>query len=108
MRVTERTPGSSAGGYESRPVDFLYQSRMRPTNGETSCTPASAQATAWAKEKRRVKLQWIPSRVSCRAAQMPSHVEASLIKMRPREMPACSYRLISERALAMELWTSKL
>lgn len=36
------------------------QSRMRPTKGEMSVTPASAQATAWAKEKSSVMLQWMP------------------------------------------------
>ena len=36
------------------------QSRMRPTKGEMSVTPASAQATAWAKEKSRVMLHRMP------------------------------------------------
>lgn len=36
------------------------QSRMRPTKGEMSVTPASAQATAWAKENSSVMLQWMP------------------------------------------------
>lgn len=40
------------------------QSRMRPTKGEMSVTPASAQATAWAKEKSSVMLQWMPCRSS--------------------------------------------
>jgi len=38
-------------------VFFLYQSRIRPTNGEIKVTLASAQATACGKPKRRVKLQ---------------------------------------------------
>ena len=78
-------PGSSAPT-KSLPVVFLYQSRIRPTKGEMSVTPASAHATAyalihhwhsfqiqlhichrnnheptWAKEKSRVRLQWMPS-----------------------------------------------
>ena len=41
----------------------------RPTNGEIKVTPASAQATACPKPKRRVRLQWMPSsRSSSRAA----------------------------------------
>ena len=36
------------------------QSRMRPTKGEMSVTPASAQATAWAKEKSSVMLHRMP------------------------------------------------
>ena len=60
---------------------------MRPTNGEISVTPASAQATAWAKLNSRVRLQWMPSFSSTSAARMPSQVEAILIRMRSRSMP---------------------
>src|SRR5207237_1243818 len=52
---------------------------MRPTKGEMSVTPASAHATACAKEKRSVMLQWMPSRSSFSAARMPSHVAASIL-----------------------------
>ena len=34
-----------------------YQSKILPTNGEIKVTPASAHATAWANENKRVKLQ---------------------------------------------------
>jgi len=63
---------------------------MRPTNGEISLMPPSAQATAWAKEKSRVRLQLMPSFWSCSAALMPSHVDAILMRMRSRPMPAFS------------------
>lgn len=53
-------------------------------------TPASAQATAWAKPKRRVKLQWMPSFSRARAAWIPSQVDPILIKTRSREIPASS------------------
>lgn len=54
------SPGSSKGSYAFLPVLATCQSRMRPTKGEMSVTPASAQATAWAKEKSSVMLQWMP------------------------------------------------
>ena len=60
---------------------------MRPTNGEISVTPASAQATAWAKLNSSVRLQWMPSLSSCSAARMPSQVLAILIRTRSRPMP---------------------
>ena len=34
--------------------------RILPTKGEIKVTPASQQAIAWAMEKSRVKLQWMP------------------------------------------------
>ena len=77
------------------PSDFLYQSKMRPTNGEISVTPASAQATACGKLNSSVRLQWMPSFCSFSAALMPSQVEAILIRIRSRLMPASSYSLIS-------------
>ena len=83
------------------PVDFLYQSRMRPTNGEMSVTPASAAATAWCMPKRSVMLQWMPSFSSNSAARMPSHVEAILMRMRSREAPAFSYWPMSRRAFSI-------
>ena len=57
---------------------------MRPTKGEISVTPASAQATAWCRPKSSVRLQWMPSFSSCSAARMPSQVEAILMRMRSR------------------------
>ncbi len=63
---------------------------MRPTKGEISVTPASAQATAWAKENSSVRLQWMPSRSSRSAARTPSQVLATLISTRSRETPAVS------------------
>ena len=63
---------------------------MRPTNGEISVTPASAQATACAKLKSSVRLQWMPSRSSCSAARMPSHVLPILISTRSRGTPGAS------------------
>ena len=51
----------SDGLKESTPFDFLYQSMIRPTNGEMSVAPTSAHAIAWAIEKMRVTLQVIPS-----------------------------------------------
>ena len=66
---------------------FLYQSRIRPTNGEINLAPASAQATAWASEKSSVMLQLIPSFCSTWAAWMPSQVVASLISTRSRGIP---------------------
>ena len=89
MRVTDATPGSSSAG-TSPPRSFLYQSEMRPTKGEISVTPASAQATACAKEKSSVMLQWMPSRSSRSAARIPSQVLASLISTRSRPTPAFS------------------
>ncbi len=73
------------------PVDFLYQSRMRPTNGEMSVTPASAQAMAWWMPKSSVRLQWMPSFSRTSAALMPSHVLAILMRTRSRVAPAFSY-----------------
>lgn len=46
------------------------QSRMRPTKGEMRVTPASAQATAWAKEKSSVMLQWMPC---CSSSSLRGH-----------------------------------
>ena len=63
---------------------------MRPTKGEMSVTPASAQATACANEKSSVMLQWIPSLSSFSAARMPSQVLASLMSTRSRETPSFS------------------
>lgn len=64
------------------------QVRTRPTKGEMRVTPASAQATACPKPKRRVRLQWIPSsRSSSRAAWIPSHVDAILISIRSFLIP---------------------
>lgn len=111
MVVTDSTPGSSLAAYSLLPVDFLYlsrsfnvccvsvplcavwvargclrgglshQSRMRPTKGEIRVALASAAATAWAKEKRSVMLQWMPSFSRVRAAWMPSQVVASWWRM---------------------------
>src|SRR2546421_1965 len=47
---------------------------MRPTKGEISVTPASAQATAWAKLNSSGRLQWMPSRSNSSAPRMPSQV----------------------------------
>lgn len=70
---------------------FLYQSKMRPTNGEISVTFASAHATAWEKLNNSVRLQWIPCSLSrILAASIPSHVLASLIKMRSFPIPSVS------------------
>ena len=63
---------------------FLYQSRIRPTNGEISVTPASAHAMAWCMPKSSVRLQWMPSFSSTSAARMPSQVEAILMRTRSR------------------------
>lgn len=38
-------------------LNFSYQSKIRPTNGEIKVTLASAQATACANENNNVKLQ---------------------------------------------------
>src|ERR1700687_2642446 len=80
---------------------------MRPTNGEISLTPASAQATAWGKEKSSVKLQLIDSFRSCSAALMPSQVEAILINTRSRGIPRCSYNAINWRPFLIEPSRSK-
>ena len=66
-----------------------------------SVTPASAHATAWAKLKSSVRLQWMPSRSSTSAALMPSHVLPTLISTRARSTPAASYSAMSSRAFAM-------
>ena len=81
---------------------------MRPTKGEIRNTPASAQATAWAKENSSVRLQWMPARSSCSAARMPSQVEAILISRRSRPMPSASYRSTSLCACASVASVSKL
>ena len=90
MRVTETTPGSSAGAYSVLPVSLRYQSRMRPTKGEMSVTPASAQAIAWCMPKSSVRLQWMPSFSRTSAARMPSQVEEILMRIRSRFAPAVS------------------
>ena len=100
MRRTLATPGS-ASRVGSWPLAFLNQSQMRPTNGEISVTRASAHATACAKLKSSVRLQWMPSFSSCSAALMPSHVLPSLIKMRSRSTPASAYSLMSCFAFSM-------
>jgi len=79
-------------------------------------TWASAQATAWAKPNRSVRLQlgmstcvaarvwsahWMPSFSRARAAWIPSQVDPILIKTRSREIPASSYRAMICRALAL-------
>src|SRR2546427_299990 len=48
---------------------------MRPTKGEISVTPASAQAAACAKEKSSVMLQWMASRSRRWAARIPGRRE---------------------------------
>ena len=69
-------------------VDMIKADEAK--NGEIKRTPASAHATACAKLKSSVILQRMPSRSSCSAARMPSHVLASLIRMRSRFVPPCS------------------
>jgi len=71
-------------------------------------TPASAQATAWAKPNKRVRLQWIPSsRSSSRAAWIPSQVEAILMRILSRLMPTDSYNAIRALAFAFVACLSK-
>ncbi|MPN13250.1 hypothetical protein SDC9_160571 [bioreactor metagenome] len=89
------------------PRFFLCQSRILPTNGEINRTPASAQATACTLEKRRVRLQCIPSFSTISAAFIPSHVEAIFISTRSREVPADSYNPIISRALTTVASVSK-
>ena len=108
IRVTDCTPGSSCGVAGLSAPLARCQSRMRPTKGEIRNTPASAQATAWAKENSRVRLQWMPSRSSRSAARMPSQVEAILISRRSVPMPASAYSSTSRRALATVASVSKL
>src|SRR5271157_5183242 len=74
---------------------------MRPTKGEIKVTPASAHATAWAKLKRSVGLQWMPSFSKSSVARMPSQVLAILIRMRSRATPSFSCIKMSRRALAI-------
>ena len=52
--------------------------------------PASAQAIAWWSPKRSVRLQWMPSPSRISAALMPSQVEAILMRIRSRFVPAFS------------------
>ncbi len=73
---------------------------MRPTNGEISVMPPSPQATAWAKPNSSVRLQWMPSVWSSRAAAMPSQVDAILMSTRLRPIPAASYNAMMPRARA--------
>ena len=71
----------------------------RPTKGEIKVTPASAHATAWAKPKSRVRLQWMASsRSSSLAAWIPSQVEAILMRMRSLGIPTDLYRAMSSLA----------
>ena len=88
MSCTLLTPGSSWDSYPSFFSCALYQSRMRPTKGEIRKAPASAAAMACGKENISVRLQLTPY-LDCRvcAALMPSHVEATLIRMRSFETP---------------------
>src|SRR6185437_15935788 len=76
---------------------------MRPTKGEISVTLASALATAWCKPNSSVILQWMPSFSSTSAALMPSHVEASLMRMRSRLTPAFSYCWMKSIATASDI-----
>jgi hypothetical protein len=90
MDLTLVTPGSSSLAY-SFLVAALYQSRMRPTKGEMRKAPASAAAMAWTRENMSVRLQLMPwSRCKISAALIPSHVDATLIRMRSLEMPSAS------------------
>ncbi len=87
MLLTEMTPGSVSEVYVF-PVLALNQSKIRPTKGEMRKTLASAAATAWTSENRRVRLQLIPkSRCRMRAAWIPSQVEAILIRTRDLSTP---------------------
>mmetsp|Transcript_22744 Transcript_22744/g.57934 ORF Transcript_22744/g.57934 Transcript_22744/m.57934 type:complete len:213 (-) Transcript_22744:339-977(-) len=97
MFFTEITPGSSSPT-KSFPVFFLCQSRMRPTKGEMRVAPASAAATACARQKSRVMLHVIPSFSKISAARMPSHVVAILISTLSFPTPISSYMPIISRA----------
>ena len=60
----------------------LNQSRILPTKGDIKKAPASAQATAWVKEKINVQLQEMPSDSNFLTACIPSQVPAIFIKIR--------------------------
>jgi hypothetical protein len=68
---------------------------------------ASAHATACAKPKRSVRLQWMPSFSSARAAWMPSHVDAILMSTRSFFTPTESYSAMSSFAFAIVPFVSK-
>ena len=76
VTCTDSTPGSSTPLYPW-PLLALNQSMMRPTKGEMSVIPASAQAAACTSEKSSVRLQAMPSFSKISPARMPSKVEAT-------------------------------
>lgn len=41
-------------------MKWIYQSKIRPTNGDINVTSDSAQAMAWYRENNKVRLQCIP------------------------------------------------
>lgn len=88
------TPGSSSGSNSFFVLLAKNQSRILPTKGEIKVTLASAQATAWEKENKSVRLHLIPSFSNCSAAFIPSQVEANLIKTLSFLTPFSSYKEI--------------
>ena len=88
-------------------MSFLYQSRIRPTNGEINVIPFSAHAIAWCKPKINVRLVAIPSFSRTAAAWIPSQVAAILIKILSFEIPAASYCAIISRPFVTVASVSK-
>jgi len=69
--------------------------RERERERERKSIPA---ATACARQKSKVMLQWMPSASKTSAARIPSQVEANLMRMRSGPTPCSLYSLISLRA----------
>ena len=80
---------------------------MRPTKGDISVTPASAQAMACTLLNSRVRLVCMPSFSSCSAARIPSQVDATLMSTWFLSTPSASYISINSLALSMVLFVSK-
>ena len=82
-----------------------YLSCTSQESGRRTARPASRPLpppqSPGASRTASVRLQWMPSFSSTSAARMPSHVDAILIRMRSRPMPAWSYCAMILRACAM-------
>ena len=91
MRRTDCTPGSSRRRLALRPraAGVLLVPVEDPADERRDqLRPRLGAGDRLGEQKSSVRLQWMPSFSSTSAALMPSHVEASLIRMRSRSMPA--------------------
>jgi len=81
------------------PVDFCTNPGFGPQRERSVGRPLPHRRRPAETRRGSVRLQWMPDRVSCSAARMPSQVEANLIKMRSRK-----YRRAHRVRLTIWLW----